>query len=272
MSNPSSDKLFAGPIPKIYETYLVPMLFEPYARDLASRLAAKSPARVLEIAAGTGVVTRMLASSLPEQATIVATDLNQPMLDQAAALGTSRPVEWRQADAMKLPFQDGEFDAVVCQFGVMFFPDKTAAFSEALRVLRLGGVLMFNTWDRLQENEFPLVVQESLASRFPGDPPRFMERIPHGYHDPALIRRDLAGAGFVKPADIFSVSATSRAGSPLHPAIAFCQGTPLRNEIVSRDPAGLDEATATAAEALARRFGNGPVEGRIQAYVVAIER
>src|SRR5882672_1363712 len=144
MGSPSSDKVFAGSIPKLYDTYLVPLIFEPYAADLVNRLAPGSLSRVLEIAAGTGVVTRALASVLPESVSIVATDLNPSMLDQAAALGTRRPVEWRQADAMRLPFRDGAFDAVVCQFGAMFFPEKSKAFSEARRVLSAGGVFIFN--------------------------------------------------------------------------------------------------------------------------------
>ena len=146
---------------------------------------------MLEIAAGTGVVTRKLASVLPAGVSIVATDLNQPMLDLAAEIGTKRPVKWRQADAMQLPFEDGAFDAVVCQFGVMFFPDKPKAFSEARRVLRSGGVLIFNVWDRIEENEFADTVTTALASIFPDDPPRFMARMPHGYHDVATIARDL---------------------------------------------------------------------------------
>ena len=143
MNNPESDKVFSGSIPKLYETYLVPMIFEPYAADLAHRLASRSLARVLEIAAGTGVVTRSMVAVLPESVSIVATDLNQPMVDLASTIGTNRPVEWRQADAMQLPFPDGLFDAVVCQFGVMFFPEKSKAFSEARRVLRSGGVFCF---------------------------------------------------------------------------------------------------------------------------------
>src|SRR5882672_11328558 len=138
MASPDTDKVFTGSIPKLYETYLVPLIFEPYAADLVNRLASRSVTRVLEIAAGTGVVTRTLASVLPERVSIVATDLNQSMLDQASALGTRRPVEWRQADATQLPFEDETFDAVVCQFGVMFFPDKSKAFSEAHRVLTSG--------------------------------------------------------------------------------------------------------------------------------------
>src|SRR5512132_3754478 len=154
MTRNATDKLFAGSIPKLYESHLVPLIFQPYAVDIAQRLASRSPTRVLEIAAGTGVVTRAMASVLPDGTTIVATDLNQAMLDQAIATGTDRPVEWRQADAMQLPFADAEFDAVICQFGVMFFPEKAKAFSEARRVLRPGGVFIFNVWDRIEENEF----------------------------------------------------------------------------------------------------------------------
>jgi len=237
-----------------------------------NRLASRSPLRVIEIAAGTGVVTRRLASVLPERASIVATDLNQSMLDQASALGTARAVEWRQADAMQLPFEDGMFDAVVCQFGVMFFPEKAKAFSEARRVLRTGGVFMFNVWDRISENEFADVATTALASGFPEDPPRFLARIPHGYHDRATIERDLVNGGFTASADISTVTARSRAQSPRIPAIAYCQGTPLRSEVETRDSSRLGEATDIVAEAIAQRFGQESVDGKIQAHVVTIER
>ena len=271
MSGAGTDKSFAGSIPKLYEEYLVPLIFEPYAADLASRLASRSPARVLEIAAGTGVVTRRLASVLPEWVSIVATDLNQSMLDLASAIGTRRPVEWRQADALRLPFPDGTFDAVVCQFGVMFFPDKPKAFSEARRVLRPGGVFVFNAWDRIEENEFADTVTTALESVFPKDPPRFLDRTPHGYCDLPTIERDLAGGGFTAPPLISTVAARSRAVSPRDPAVAYCQGTPLRNEIEARDASRLGEATDIAAEAVARKFGRAGVDGKIQAHVVAIE-
>ena len=272
MSTSNTDKVFAGSIPKLYESHLVPLIFEPYAKDLVSRLAPRPLTRVLEIAAGTGVVTRRLASVLPQSVSIVATDLNQAMLDQASATGTQRPVEWRQADAMQLPFPDATFDAVACQFGAMFFPDKAKAFSEALRMLRRGGVLIFNVWDRIEENEFADTVTTALASVFPADPPRFMARIPHGYHDPAVLERDLRDGGFASPARIDTVAARSRAVSPRIPAIAYCQGTPLRSEIEARGPSRLGEATDAAAGAIERRFGSGAVDGKIQAHVVAIER
>ena len=206
MSSPDTDKVFSGSIAKLYETYLVPLIFEPYAADLVNRLASRSLTRVLEIAAGTGVVTRALASVLPEGVSIVATDLNQPMLDHASALGTKRPVEWRQADAMELPFQDGTFDAVVCQFGVMFFPERAKAFSEARRVLRSGGVFIFNTWDRIKENEFADTVTTALESLFPKVPPRFLARTPHGYWDPLTIKRDLAAGGLTGSPQITTVA------------------------------------------------------------------
>jgi len=267
-----TDKIFSGSIPKLYDTHLVPLIFEPYAADLAQRLAARSLSHVLEIAAGTGVVTRALAAALPENVAIVATDLNQAMLDHAAAVGTQRSVEWRQADAMQPPFADESFDAVVCQFGVMFFPSKADAFAEARRVLKPGGVFIFNVWDRISENEFADVVTTALEPLFPDDPPRFLPRTPHGYYDHGSIARDLAGGGFTHAARFDTLAARSRADSARSPAIAYCQGTPLRNEIEARDPARLGEATDVATAALAERFGRGAVDGKIQAHIVTIER
>lgn len=266
-----TDKVFAGSIPKLYETYLVPLIFQPYAADLTKRLGARNTSRVLEIAAGTGVVTRALAATLSESVSIVATDLNQAMLDQAAAVGTARPVEWRQADALTLPFSDGEFDAVVCQFGVMFFPDKAKAFSEARRVLRPGGIFIFNVWDRIAENDFADTITTALESVFPKDPPRFLARTPHGYHDRSAIQQDLLNGGFSEPGRFVTVTARSRAPSPRAPAIAYCQGTPLRNEIEARNASQLGEATDIAAAAIAKQFGTGAVDGKIQAHIVSVE-
>jgi SAM-dependent methyltransferase len=226
---------------------------------------------VLEIAAGTGVVTRKLAATLPDSVAIVATDLNQPMLDLAREVGTQRPVEWRQADAMQLPFEDAVFDAVVCQFGVMFFPDKSKAFAQARRVLRPGGVLIFNVWDRIEANEFAHTASIALESLFPEDPPRFMARTPHGYFDLAAVARDLEAGGFRASPRFATVAARSQARSARIPAIAYCQGTPLRGEIEARGASRLGEATDIVAAAIARRFGPGLVDGLIQAHIVSIE-
>jgi len=267
-----SDRSFAGSIPQFYEQYLVPLIFEPYAKEMAARVANLQPSCVLEIAAGTGVATRQLAAALPSTTSIIATDLNQPMLDHAASIGTVRAVEWRQADAMRLPFPDGAFDAVVCQFGVMFFPDKAAAMSEARRVLRAGGMFIFSVWDHIEQNEFADAVTTALAGVFANQPPRFLARVPHGYHNQAVISSDLARGGFAAPATFNTVARLSCADSPRIPAVAYCQGTPLRNEIEARDASRLDDATNISTAAIAGRFGSGRVESRIQAHVVSAVR
>lgn len=271
-STPNADRLFAGSIPQLYEAHLVPLIFEPFAVDLARRVFALRPQRVLEVAAGTGVVTRALARTLPAGVAIVATDLNPAMLDHAAVMGTSRPVQWQQADAMRLPFGDGSFDAVVCQFGVMFFPDKARAFAEARRVLQPGGTFLFNAWDRIEANEFADVVTTALQAVFPQDPPCFLARTPHGYHDTAQTARDLVQGGFTAAPRIETLDARSRAASCRDPAVAYCQGTPLRNEIEARDAARLGEATDVASRAIEARFGRGPVDGLIRAHVVSVAR
>jgi ubiquinone/menaquinone biosynthesis C-methylase UbiE len=192
-----ADKLFAGSIPENYDRYMVPLIFEPYATDIARRAASLSPKAVLEIAAGTGVVTRAMAPRLSPNASYIVTDLNQPMLDYAASQqGPDSRIEWRQADALALPFENAAFDLVCCQFGAMFFPDRLAAYREAKRVLKPRGHFLFNTWDRIEENDFADDVTNALARMFPNDPPRFMARTPHGYHDTVLIRRELEEAGF----------------------------------------------------------------------------
>ena len=267
----ATDKVFAGSIPEIYDRFLVPLIFDPYAADLAGRVALAQPRDVLETAAGTGVLTRALASRLAPSTRIVATDLNQPMLDQASQRQADGRAEWKQADALALPFGDGGFDVVACQFGVMFFPDKVQGYKEARRMLRPGGRFLFNVWGPIEDNNFADVVTQALARVFPGDPPRFMARTPHGHHDVGRIREDLKTAGFAD-ISVDAVDATSKAASPRHAAVAFCQGTPLRNEIEARDASRLEEATNQAADALARRFGKDAIEGRIRALVITAAR
>ena len=271
MTHPG-DRSFSGSIPEIYEQYLVPLIFSHYAADLAYRVSLLQPRRVLEIAAGTGVLTRHMAQALPPGVSIIATDLNQPMLDQAAQVRIAAPVEWRQADAQQLPFPDARFDIVVCQFGAMFFPDKVAAFREARRVLAPRGTFLFNVWDRIEVNEFTDMVTRTLAELFPADPPRFMARVPHGYHDRDAIQRDLGLAGFQQMPFIETIAARSRAASAQIPAFALCQGSPLRGEIESRDASRLSEVTDACGAAIARRFGSGRVDAGMQAHVAAITR
>lgn len=275
MSQPTADAadaVFAGSVPQVYDTLLVPLIFAPYADALARRAAALKPGRVLETAAGTGVVTRALASALPADCEIVATDLNPPMLERAAQVGTARPVQWQVADAMKLPFPDRHFDVVVCQFGVMFFPDRPQAYAEVRRVLRPGGCFLFDVWDDIAHNELADEVTRTLGRLFPDDPPLFMARTPHGHGDIARIARDLSAAGFSAPPHIETLALRSVAESPAVAAAAYCQGTPLRNEIESRRPGGLLHATAACADALARRFGPSPLDAGIQAHIVSALR
>jgi ubiquinone/menaquinone biosynthesis C-methylase UbiE len=267
----ASDVTFAGSIPAIYEQHLGPLLFQPYAEDLAARLRDIRGGRILETAAGTGIVTRALVRTLPAAVEIVATDFNQTMIDVAASLLQAPNVTWQQADAQALPFQDAEFEAVICQFGVMFFPDRPRAYREALRVLKLTGCFLFNVWDRLAANDFSDCVTEAVAAQFPHDPPRFLDRIPYGHFDPDLIREELRQAGF-RRIDVEPVEKISRAPSARDPAVGLCQGTPLRSEIEARDASRLDEVTDKAAEAVAARFGRSSIEGRMRAYVVTAWR
>lgn len=267
-----TDRMFSGSIPQLYESLMVPLIFEPFAADIAGRVVKLKPAAVLEVAAGSGVVTRHMAATLPAGTAITATDLNQPMLDHAASVGTARPVAWQQADGMKLPFADGSFDAVVCQFGVMFFPNRALAFAEARRVLRPGGTFIFNVWDRIELNEFADLVTAAITPMFPADPPRFLVRTPHGYNDVALIARDLAQGGFVQTPEFNTVAARSRADSARAAATAYLHGTPLHAEILARDANRLVEAIEVATIAIARQFGQGSVDAGIQALVVAVRR
>lgn len=263
-----ADKVFAGSIPDIYDEYLVPLIFESYAADLARRVASASPQNVLETAAGSGVVTRALAPLLGNGTHYVVTDLNQPMLDRAAKQQPQgNELEWRQADALELPFDDETFDAVCCQFGVMFFPDRTAGYRSAHRVLREGGSFIFNVWDRIEENEFADSITETAATIFPEDPPLFLARTPHGYHDVAEIDSDLRAAGFER-IQIHTIADQSRADNSKQPAIAYCQGTPLRNELEARDTVSIEEVTNRAADGIERRFGKGPISGKIQGHVI----
>ena len=258
---------FTGSIPALYEQYLGPLFFEPFAEDMAARLRSSDHGRVLETAAGTGIVTRAMVKVLTPGGEIIATDLNQAMLDLAATRLQAPNVTWRQADAQRLPFEDAAFDVIVCQFGVMFFPDKVEAHREALRVLKPGGRFLFSVWDSLDANPVSQAVHEAMASAFPDDPPQFIQRMPFGYSDHDRIRNELQQAGFGNVA-IQTVEKVTQAASPREPAIGLCQGSPLRNEIEARAPERLEEITAAATEAIAARFGPSSFENRMRAIVV----
>jgi SAM-dependent methyltransferase len=250
-------------MPAAYDRWLVPTVFRPFAVDLSRRIADDRPARLLELAAGTGVLTAELLAggSIKE---ITATDLNEAMVE----LGRSRApgAVWQQADAMALPFEDGRFDAVACQFGVMFFPDKPAGFAEARRVLAPGGALFFNTWAPIDTHEFEVAVTAGLAEAFPGDPPTFLATTPHGYSDPGAVAADVRAGGF-EDVVVETVTVEGHAGSAADLATGYCNGTPILAEIEARS-GDLAAVTAAVARALEARFGTGPVTGRMGAHVV----
>lgn len=264
-----TDAKFVGPVPEVYDRFMVPMLFQSYAEDMAARVAVLKPAAVLETAAGSGVVTRVLAPLLGPEARYVVTDLNPPMLERARAVQPEDArIEWLAADALDLPFADGSFDAVCCQFGVMFFPDRARGYREALRVLKPGAPFLFNAWDSLAHNEFSSVVWEAIVAYYPDNPPDFFPRVPHGYFDEGRIRADLGAAGFGR-ISVETVTHESRVAQARDAAVALCQGTPLRLEIVKRDPDALAVVTDHVEAALVGRFGTGPIVGKTQALVVA---
>ena len=263
-----ADSAFTDSIPDIYDEHLVPLIFEQYAHDLARRARCLDPRKVLEIAAGSGVVSRAVAAILDPSARYVVTDLNPPMLKRAESMEVDQGrIVWKPADAMDLPFDDDSFDLVLCQFGVMFFPDRVRAYKEARRVLSGDGAFVFNMWDRIEKNDFAFEVTRALTDMFRHDPPTFLPRTPHGHYDTAIYRSELAAAGF-EHVTVEAVEAASTAPKPAIPAIAYCQGTPLRNDIEARNPLGLEEATIRATDAIRERFGDRSLESRIRAFVV----
>jgi SAM-dependent methyltransferase len=258
----ATDRLWVGSMPEAYERWLGPTVFQPFAADLARRVAARKPRRVLELAAGTGVLTRELLDSVAG-AEVTATDLNEAMVEYGPGLAPG--ADWRQADALQLPFDDGQFDAVVCQFGVMFFPDRPAAFGEARRMLAPGGAFLFNTWDTVDTHEFAVALMAGLEEAFPNDPPTFIGAVPHGYADVDAVIGDL-GRGGLEPLTVETVTLEGRAASAGDIATGFCTGTPLRPAIEARGD--LPATTALVARAMESRLGAGPVTGRMSAHVI----
>ena len=261
----SENVLFQGAVPENYDRYLGPVIFEPWAEDLVSRLANKKHKRVLEIACGTGIVTRGLRNVLPATIEIVATDLNSDMFEFAKPKFEDREnVIWQQANASALPFPDCSFDAAVCQFGVMFVPDKAAAMRESYRVLRSGGVFLFNVWDSFEVNPFGQIAHATIASFFDHDSPRFY-KIPFGFHDSTIIRKLLQNAGFEK-IESFSETKPCRSSSASEFATGLVRGNPVASEATERgvDP---EDLIVAVAKRIAERFGDAPVESTMRAIV-----
>jgi SAM-dependent methyltransferase len=259
---------YSGSVPAFYDRYRRPV-FELYATDLVSRLPKAGGLRVLELACGTGIVTRRLREALPESATLVATDLNEAMLAYAQAAVAVDGIVWQQADAQALVFDDGSFDVVVCQFGFMFLPDKVRGFREARRVLGSGGLLLANVWHSLDANPAVGAVHASLARLFPDDPPRFLET-PYGYHDSERIRADMSAAGW-EDVQLEDVRLRSVAPSAADFAAGFTLGTPLAHELAARG-SDVDAVTRALTAALIPVGGDSPFEAQLAAIVITARR
>lgn len=253
--------VFKHSTPELYDRYMVPLLFEPFARVVADRAAQLRPLRVLETAAGTGILTAFVEKALPD-AEIVATDVNPAVVQFAASKFDQGRVTIQQANAQDLPFENDRFDAVLCQFGVMFFPDKVLAHSEARRVLRAEGKYVMVTFSDLDDNPVPKAADETVNEFFPDDPPRYMERGPFSYTDPDCIEADLRAGGFTgiqfETLRLFT-RVTAR-----HAATGMVLGSPLRGEIERRDPASLEGILDAVTQALASFEGrDAPVSAHI---------
>jgi ubiquinone/menaquinone biosynthesis C-methylase UbiE len=268
---PEPNAAFTGSIPENYDRYLGPVLFEPYAKDLVARLNISDHASVLELACGTGILTKQLFEKRNPSVKIVATDLNESMLNYGRdRSGSETSVEWKQADATELPFADQTFDAVVCQFGLMFFPDKEQAVSEVYRVLKRGGAFLFNVWDAIEQNDLPRTAHEVLGKFFAGNPPDFYQ-VPFSFHDPEEIRLLLSAAGFCDiqltplPLAAVAVSAVEVAKGLIH-------GNPVITAIRERDESSIPEIEAALTAAIAARYGVAPVRARMQALICTANR
>lgn len=259
------DGAYTGKIPAIYDRSLGQLLFAPYAEDVARRAKELGARRILEIAAGTGIVTEALTRALPAAA-IEATDLNEAMVAFASSRRASAAIRWSIADAQSLPYDAKTFDLVVCQFGVMFFPDRVKAFREARRVLTEGGTYIASVWDTLENNDIPQIVSDAARSVFPDDPPLFLRRAPFGYGDPSAIERDLSEAGFSSVTHE-RVEKRSRGPSARMAASGLVEGTPLRFEIEARDAHRMQDVVDAATSALERKYGAGPVDAPMAAFV-----
>lgn len=259
----SSITSFVGSIPELYDRHLGPVLFEPYARDLAARVPGDAR-RILEVAAGTGRVTKHLVERLPPDGELVATDLNPPMIDEGKRRVADERVRWEVADAQALGGAR-EFDVVVCQFGLMFVPDKSLALTEMRRVLRPGGTLLLSTWDELENNPATKLLHELAYAAVPADPPTFM-KTPFSMGDAGALKALVEAAGFAQ-VRVETVATTGESTSAADLATGLVRGNPLYNQLVERN-VDADALQAEVAAALARKFGERPCRMPQSAHVV----
>jgi ubiquinone/menaquinone biosynthesis C-methylase UbiE len=267
----SNNRAFVGSIPENYDRYLGRVLFDPYAADLAARLHVSPDAAVLELACGTGIVTRRLRDRLGPGARLVATDLNEAMLDFARKkFRAEEKVEWKKVDATELSFADQAFDAVVCQFGVMFFPDKEKAIREVYRVLKPSGTLLFNVWDAIELNDLPHIAHTIIAKFFADNPPDFYQ-VPFSFYDRETIRTLLTAAGF-RDIQLSEVALPATSPSVQELTRGLVHGNPVITAIRERDEASISAIEAEIAAAITAQFGSAPVRAKMSAVVCAAIR
>jgi SAM-dependent methyltransferase len=261
---------FGGSIPAYYDECLGPAFFDACGAELVKTVPARAPGDVLEIACGTGLVTRKLRERLDPDVRLVATDLSKAMIDYARTkLARHDGIAWREADAANLPFGDGEFGAVVCAFGIMFVPDKLQAVREVRRVLHDGGLVRMSVWDAIETNPHALACAEAIEGFFPGDEQvRF--RIPYEMHDPALLRSLLADAGFSDVRIDVARVALDRASARTI-AIGAVRGTP-RSALIEGRGVALDDVIDKVTEALERVGGSDPYRGYAQMVIAQARR
>lgn len=254
---------FVGSIPENYDQGLGPHIFIDYADDLARRVAELNPGKVLELAAGTGIVTRKLRDLLAPDCELVASDLSPPMLEVAKAkFQAGESVQFEQIDATKIGFEEASFDAVACQFGVMFFPDKDRSYAEVRRVLKPGGSYVFNVWGPWESNPFAHIAHRTVEKYFPDDPPGFY-KVPFGYHDAEVIKQSVLLAGFTR-VNVENLTVNAKILSAERFASGLVFGNPLHEEITSRG-GNPQEICAAVAEALEQQLG---AEMQLQALVI----
>ncbi|MEO5571139.1 MAG: class I SAM-dependent methyltransferase [Bacteroidia bacterium] len=270
MSESTINISFAGSIPKIYDNALGPVFFEPYAIDIAQRVAVINPASLLETAAGTGRVTAHLRNKLNAATKIIATDINPDMLEVAKENIKDKNITWKQADAIDLPFPENNFDAVVTQFGIMFFPDKLKGMQEAFRVLKKEGTFLFNVWDKTDFNPMAKTAREIIMNFFENDPPAFYN-IPFGYNDTHQITSLLKDAGFTK-INFEIVKKDGIAQSAEEMSRGLVEGNPIANAIRERDPDAVEKIRKNVSLALAEKFGNSPCKATLQAIVFTAQK
>jgi SAM-dependent methyltransferase len=263
----SSAPAFAGSVPENYDRYLRPLLFEPYATDLASRVEVRPGMRVLELACGTGILTRALLGRLPGDATLVATDISEQMLAIAQQrVSPDQRLAWQPADAASLPFDDASFDAALCQFGIMFFPDKRAAVAQWRRVLRKNGQLLFNVWDALERDRIAQVTHDALGGAYPGRAPGFLT-IPFGFHDENVLQELVSGAGF-SSVRAERVGAQGHSASARDAAAGLVTGSPMAGEL-AESGIPVADALAVVERAITSEYGAGPLDVPLSAVVVS---